>query len=154
MSTSPFEGTNSPYGPADPSLPPTPTAAPAVPITRPQPTSAPFAAPPYSPGVAPLPAYQLRTPLPQRPRNVAGGWALGLGIAGFVFTGIGLVVNPFGSTLAVAALALGILGLVLAQRRGLPRATSIWGIALVVIPVLATLSRVLGAMVDRLGQLT
>ena len=150
MSTSPFEGTDSPYGPADPSV--QPTAPPAAPVVSLPPTPPPFATRPSSPGVAALPAYQPQNPLPPRPRNVAGRWALGLGIAGFVFTGFGLLVNVFGSTLAVVALALGILGVAHARRDGSPRASSIWAIGLVAIPVFATFIRVIGMIIESVSQ--
>ena len=140
MTNSPFDGTDSPYGPAAGSVPPvaTPHAPPPV-VTAGSGYGAP---PPAAP-----PAYRPYATAPRaapRPRNVLGGWSLGLGIAAFVFSGASLASNVLGTILGMTALALGILALVVARDGVRPRGTAIWGICLSALPVLVAVLRFIG----------
>jgi hypothetical protein len=148
MTNSPFDGSESPYGPAAGTAA-APTAAPGIAPPPPfvPPAGVGMAAGLPATGYGPPPAYRPYATAPRSaPRlvNPLGGWSLGLGIAAFVFSAGSLATNVLSTILGLTALALGILGLVIARGGFRPRAGVIWGICLAALPVLVAVLRFIG----------
>lgn len=153
MTNSPFEGTDSPYGPAAGVGAPHVVPHAATPATAPPPPGLGMTAGLPATGYTAPPAYRPYVTAPRaarRPRNVPGGWSLGLGIAAFVFSVGGAASTALGTMLGVTALALGILALVIARDGVRPRGTAIWGICLSALPVVVAVFRFVGDVLSSL----